>query len=51
MTNEEKAVKLISEAAKLLGWNVIIPNSSDDVNYIVICKDEVADSIAEKLEK
>jgi len=50
MTPEEtKAIALISEAAELLGWQIIF--STEDIKYIIIAHPEVADQITTSLEE
>ena len=48
-SNTEKATKLLSEAADLLGWQIVIPND-EDVQYIIIGTTEALDKILDKLE-
>lgn len=51
MDNQEKAIKLISEAAKLLNWNIIIPEDKEEIEYIIIASDKASNEIDEKLSK
>lgn len=49
----EEAMRKLSEAAEVFGFNIVIPqgNGDDNVDYILLVNPDKADEIIEKLEK
>lgn len=54
MTNEERekrAIKLLTEAAELLSWNVAFDGNAENVDYVILGLPEKVDRIVELIEK